>query len=140
MQKRRCLVPADGFYEWHKDKSDKRPWRIVDAERPAFAFAGVWEGWRNPEGEIVRSFAIVTTGANEKLMPVHDRMPVMLKRESEDAWLDPNTPEPKLLSLLAPYDAATTTLYRVDARVNSVKNDDPQCLAAIEPQSGAIHT
>ena len=82
----------------------------------------------------------MTTEANEKLMLVHDRMPVMLKRESEDAWLDPGTPEPKLLSLLAPYDAATTTLSRVDARVNSVKNYDPQCLAAIEPQSGAIHT
>jgi putative SOS response-associated peptidase YedK len=131
-QKRRCLVPADGFYEWYKDKSDKRPWRIVDAERPAFAFAGVWEGWRNPEGEIVRSFAIVTTKANEKLSPIHDRMPVMLKRDDEDAWLDPNTPEPKLLSLLAPYDAAKTALYRVDARVNIVKNDDPQCLEKLE--------
>jgi putative SOS response-associated peptidase YedK len=127
-QKRRCLVPADGFFEWHKDKSDKRPWRIVDAERPAFAFAGVWEGWRNPEGEILRSFAIVTTDANEKLAPIHDRMPVMLKREDEDAWLDPTTPEPTLLSLLAPYDAARTELYRVDTRVNNVKNDDPQCL------------
>ncbi len=102
------------------------------SERPAFAFAGVWEGWRNPQGEIVRSFAIVTTEANEKLAPIHDRMPVMLKRDDEEAWLDPDTPEPKLLSLLAPYDAAKTALYRVDARVNSVKNDDPQCLASVE--------
>jgi len=131
-QKRRCLVPADGFYEWRKDKSDKRPWRIVDAERPAFAFAGVWEGWRNPAGEIVRSFAIVTTDANEKLAPIHDRMPVMLKREDEDAWLDPGSSEPTLASLLAPYDTAKTELYRVDARVNSVKNDDPECLAKVE--------
>ena len=131
-QKRRCLVPADGFYEWRKDKSDKRPWRILDAERPAFAFAGVWEGWRNPAGEIVRSFAIVTTDANDKLAPIHDRMPVMLKREDEDAWLDPGSPEPTLLSLLAPYDAAKTALYQVDARVNSVKNDDPQCLEKLE--------
>ena len=127
-QRRRCLVPADGFYEWRKDKSDKRPWRIVDAERPAFSFAGVWDGWRNPEGEIVRSFAIVTTDANETLAPIHDRMPVMLTRADEDAWLDPNSTEPKLLSLLAPYDAARTELYQVDVRVNSVKNDDPQCL------------
>ena len=131
-QKRRCLVPADGFYEWRKDKSDKRPWRIVDAERPAFAFAGVWEGWRNPAGEIVRSFAIVTTDANEKLAPIHDRMPVMLKREDEDAWLDPGSSEPTLASLLAPYDTAKTELYRVDARVNSVKNDDPECHAKVE--------
>ena len=130
--KRRCLVPADGFFEWSKDKKDKRPWRIVDPDRPAFAFAGVWEGWRNPEGEITRSFAIITTNANEKLAPVHDRMPVILKREDEDAWLDPNNTEPKLLSLLAPYDPGKTALYRVDTRVNSVKNDDPECLAKIE--------
>lgn len=130
-RKRRCLVLADGFYEWNKDKGrkDKRPWRIVDPERVAFAFAGVWEGWRNPEGEIVRSFAIVTTQANEKLAPIHDRMPVMLKREDEDAWLDAKASEQELTSLLAPYDAAKTELFRVDARANSVKNDDPECLA-----------
>ncbi len=129
--KRRCLVPADGFYEWNKDKSlqDRRPWRIVDPDRPAFAFAGVWEAWRNPVGEIVRSFAIVTTAANDRLSPIHDRMPVMLKTEDEDSWLDPNNAEPKLLSLLAPYDPGRTELYRVDSRVNSVKNDDPECLA-----------
>jgi putative SOS response-associated peptidase YedK len=131
-RKRRCLVPADGFFEWRRDKSDKQPWRIVDPHRPAFAFAGVWEGWRNPQGEMVRSFAIVTTEANEKLAPVHDRMPVMLWREDEDAWLDPGSAEPDLLALLAPYDAGSTELYRVDARVNSVKNDDPACLARVD--------
>jgi len=125
--KRRCLVLADGFYEWRKDKSDKRPWRIVDPERPAFAFAGVWEGWRKPDGEILRSFAIITTSANEQLAPIHDRMPVILKPEDEDAWLDPSNSEPKLLSLLAPYEK--TELYQLSERVNSVKNDDPECLA-----------
>ena len=129
-QRRRCLVLADGFFEWNQDKSlkDKTPWRMVDPDRPAFAFAGVWDGWRNPEGEIIRSFAIVTTSANEKLAPIHGRMPVILKREDEDAWLDPRNTEPTLLSLLAPYDAGRTALFRVDARVNSVKNDDPECL------------
>jgi len=133
-RKRRCLVPADGFYEWSKDKSlkDRRPWRIVDPDRPAFAFAGLWEGWRNPEGETIRSFAIVTTSANAKLSHVHDRMPVMLKSEDEGAWLDPNVAEPKLLSLLAPYDPDKTELYRVDARVNSVQNDDPECLNKLD--------
>lgn len=127
--RRRCLVPADGFYEWKQDKStsDKRPWRMVDPERPAFAFAGVWEGWRSPEGEVIRSFAIVTTSANEALSHIHDRMPVILKREDEDSWLDPGNTEPKLRSLLAPYDRTRTEVYRVDARVNSVKNDDPGC-------------
>jgi putative SOS response-associated peptidase YedK len=129
--RRRCLVPADGFYEWSKDKSqqDRRPWRIFDPDRPAFAFAGIWEPWRNPDGQIVRSFAIITTGANARIAPIHDRMPVMLRREDEDAWLDPKGPEPRLLSLLAPYDADKTGLVRVGTRVNSVKNDDPECLA-----------
>jgi putative SOS response-associated peptidase YedK len=133
-QKRRCLVPADGFYEWNKDKGlkDKTPWRIVDRDRPALAFAGVWEGWRNPEGEIVRSFAIITTNSNDKLAHIHDRMPVILKREDEDAWLDPKNTEPKLLSLLAPYDRTKTEVYRVDMRVNSVKNDDPDCFRRLE--------
>lgn len=125
--KRRCLVPADGFYEWRKDKTDKRPWRIFDPDRPAFAFAGVWEGWRKPDGDVIRSFAIVTTRANAKLSPIHDRMPVILRSEDEDAWLDPNNADPA--RLLAPYDPERTALYRVSERVNSVKNDDPDCLA-----------
>lgn len=130
--RRRCLVPADGFYEWSKDKTDKRPWRIVDPERPAFAFAGVWEGWRSREGEVIRSFAIVTTSANETLSHIHDRMPVILKREDEDVWLDPDNAEPRLLSLLAPYERTKTEVYRVDMRVNSVKNDDPGCMNRLE--------
>ena len=130
--KRRCLVPADGFYEWNKDKSqkDKQPWRIVDPDRAAFAFAGVWEGWRDPAGEIVRSFAIVTTSANAKLAPIHDRMPVMLKDEDESTWLDSGATEPNLLSLLKPYERIE--LYRVGTRVNSVKNDDPACLKRLD--------
>jgi len=133
-RKRRCLVPADGFYEWHKDKAvtDKRPWRIVDPDRPAFAFAGVWEAWRNPEGEVIRSFAIVTTAVNARLAAIHDRMPVMLDRGDEDAWLAPGNAEAQLLSLLRPYDAEKTALYRVGKRVNSVKNDDPECLTKAE--------
>jgi len=123
-------VPADGFYEWRKDKSDKRPWRIVDPDRPGFAFAGVWEGWRKPDGEILRSFAIITTSANQQLAPIHDRMPVILKREDEDAWLDPDNGAQALQALLAPYEG--TELYRVSERVNSVKNDDPECLTKVE--------
>lgn len=133
-RKRRCLVPADGFYEWNKDKGlkDRRPWRIFDPDRAAFAFAGVWEAWRNPEGEVVRSFAIVTTAANARIAQIHDRMPVILRQDDEDAWLDPAGDEPKLQSLLVPYDLDQTDLYRVDARVNNVKNDDPQCLARVD--------
>ena len=128
MKRRRCLVPADGFYEWTRAGSRSRPYWVHARDRVPIAFAGVWETWIGPNGEEVDTAAIVTTRANKTLAPIHDRMPVMLTREDEDAWLDPNSTEPKLLSLLAPYDAARTELYQVDVRVNSVKNDDPQCL------------
>jgi putative SOS response-associated peptidase YedK len=141
-RKRRCLVPADGFYEWPKDKAskDRRPWRIFAADRPAFAFAGIWEAWRNPQGgpegggagDILRSFAIVTTDANARIAGTHDRMPVILRREDEDAWLAPETALERLLGMLAPYPAELTELYRVDSRVNSVRNDDPDCIKPLE--------
>jgi putative SOS response-associated peptidase YedK len=137
-RKRRCLVPADGFYEWVKDKSsgDKRPWRILAADRPAFAFAGVWEAWRDPaagaEAPWLRSFAIVTTAANAAIAPIHDRMPVILKQEDEDDWLAPETPPERLQALLTAYPAELTRHYRVDARVNSVRNDDADCIKPLD--------
>lgn len=136
-RKRRCLVPADGFYEWSKDKSagDRRPWRIFATDRPAFAFAGIWEAWRDPaagaESELLRSFAIVTTAANSAIAPIHDRMPVILRAEDEDAWLAADTPADRLQAMLAPYPSELTGQYRVDTRVNSVRNDDPGCLEPV---------
>lgn len=136
--KRRCLVPADGFYEWRKDKSnkDRRPWRIFASDRPAFAFAGIWEAWRNPQGgpeaEITRSFAIVTTAANARIAAIHDRMPVMLRREDEDSWLAAETPAERLHGMLAPYPAELTEHYRVADRVNSVRNDDADCIKPLD--------
>lgn len=128
--KRRCLVLADGFYEWPQDKTvkERKPWRIVATDRPAFAFAGIWEAWRKPDGEILRSFAIVTTAANARIAAIHERMPVMLAAGDEDAWLAPNTAAERLQAMLAPYPAELTECYRVDPRVNSVKNDDPDCI------------
>lgn len=128
---RRCLVPADGFYEWRKDKDnpDKRPWRIFLKDRPGFAFAGIWDAWRNPDGEILRSFAIATAPANGRIAEIHDRTPVMLRTEDEDTWLDPEASRDRLQSLLTAYDPDKIDLYRVSTRVNSVKNDDEACLA-----------
>ena len=137
-RKRRCLVPADGFFEWNKDKSsgDRRPWRIFAADRPGFAFAGIWEAWRDPAGgadaPVIRSFAIVTTAANDRVAPIHDRMPVILARADEDAWLAAGTPAERLQALLVPYPPELTGYYRVDARVNSVRNDDPDCIKPLE--------
>jgi len=128
--KRRCLVLADGFYEWPQDKSlkDRNPWRIFATDRPAVAFAGIWEAWRKPDGEILRSYAIVTTSANARIAAIHERMPVMLPAASEDAWLAAGTPVAQLQAMLAPYPAELTDCYRVDVRVNSVKNDDADCI------------
>lgn len=137
-RKRRCLVPADGFYEWLKDKraGDRRPWRIFASDRPAFAFAGIWEAWRDPQAgtdaEFLRSFAIVTTAANERIAAIHDRMPVMLRREDEDAWLAADTAPERLQAMLVPYPPDLTGLHRVDARVNSVRNDDPDCIRPVD--------
>ena len=131
--RRRCLVLADGFYEWPEDKSQGRiPWRIVPTDRPAFAFAGIWEAWRRPDGAILRSFAIVTTGANARIAEIHSRMPVVLPAAAEDAWLVPDTPAERLQALLAPYPAELTDRHRVDTRVNSIKNDDPDCMKPLK--------
>ena len=88
LQRRRCLVLADGFYEWQGKGSSKRPMRITTASGEPFAFAGLWDGWRDPKGEVVRSCTIITTSANQLLSPIHDRMPVILTRELEPLWLD----------------------------------------------------
>lgn len=135
-RKRRCLVPADGFYEWSKDKSaaDRRPWRITAADRPAVAFAGIWEPWRDSggNGAVIRSFAIVTTAANERIASIHDRMPVMLHARDEATWLDQETPPERLQALMAPYPAELTQCVRLSTHVNSVRNDDPDCFKPLE--------
>lgn len=147
VRRRRCIVPASGFYEWQAVAAGtggaRQPWYISPKDDPVFAFAGLFEAWRphaDAEGKDMRgeseewmlTCCIVTTAPNAIMAPIHDRMPVILKREDEDAWLDPKSAEPTLLSLLAPYDPGKTALYRVDVRVNSVKNDDPQCLARVD--------
>lgn len=103
LKKRRCLIPASGFYEWQKLGTGKQPLHIVLKSREPFAFAGVWEHWTSPEMEEVLTCTIITTAANELMKSVHDRMPVILSREDEAMWLDPKVHEPeKLLPLLKP--------------------------------------
>ncbi|HUK82266.1 MAG TPA: SOS response-associated peptidase [Verrucomicrobiae bacterium] len=132
LKKRRCLIPADGFYEWQKQGKLKQPVRIVLKSREPFAFAGLWELWNSPEGEEVLSCTIITTTANELLKQVHERMPVILPREAEAEWLDPNIQDPeKLLPLLKPYRSELMEFYPVDRIVNSPSNDTPQCIVPI---------
>ena len=130
--RRRCLVPADGFYEWRSERPRKRPMRITLASGEPFAFAGLWETWNTPEGDTVRSFTILTTSANDSLAPIHARMPVILTRDAEDIWLDHTIQDRALLSsLLVPYDPSETVAYEVSTLVNSAANNVPEVISPV---------
>ena len=129
LQRRRCLVLADGFYEWQKVGKAKRPMRIVLKSREPFAFAGLWESWRNPDGEAVRSCTIVTTQANEALRPIHERMPVILPREMEEFWLDGDVTDPAALTdVLLSYPDESVEAYEVSSLVNKATNNGPDLI------------
>ena len=131
-REQRCLIIADGFYEWRKVGKEKRPVRIVLKSRELFAFAGLWSPWTNPETkEKTVSCAIVTCEANSLVKQVHDRMPVILGRDQEDAWLDKGLKEPSdLMPMLKPYPADKMELYPVSRLVNAATVDEP---GLIEP-------
>ena len=130
-RQRRCLVPLDGFYEWKKTAAGKQPYAIGLAGGRLMAMAGLWETWRSPEGERVRSCTIVTTTPNELCAQLHDRMPVVLKPEAWPAWLGEEQADPgHLKALLAPYPGDDMISWPVSARVGNVKNNDP---SLIEP-------
>ena len=130
IERRRCLVLADGFYEWRKEERSKVPMRFVLKSREAFAFAGLWDRWRKPDGAELRTFTIVTTAANELMRPVHDRMPVILMRQVEEPWLDAASGNAAaILSALKPYPPELMEAYDVTTLVNSPKNDRPECVA-----------
>jgi putative SOS response-associated peptidase YedK len=134
---RRCLVPTDGFFEWEKKGKVKQPWRIGPAEDGLMALAGVWERWRAPDGGVVRSYAVITTGANELVAPLHDRMPAVIPPEEFTEWLDADTPPERLRQMLRPYPASRMKAHPVSRRVSDVRNDDPGCIepfAAEEPK------
>jgi putative SOS response-associated peptidase YedK len=124
LKKRRCLVLADGFYEWQKTPSGKQPMRITLASGEPFAFAGLWETWDAPDGSLLRTFTIVTGEPNELVAPIHNRMPAILLPEHEAVWLD-NAAEPAIWQdILRPYPAERMAAYPVSRRVNFVSNDD----------------
>jgi len=128
-QQRRCLVPADGFYEWKKDGKNKYPFRISLHGGEPFAFAGLWDTWTSPSGQTICSFTIITTEANELVGTIHNRMPAILPREIEDIWLNTNLRNIRYLKgLLHPYPAEKMSIYPVDPVVNSPKNDYPECV------------
>lgn len=129
-QRRRCIVPADGFYEWEvREEGGKLPHYVYRTDAAPLALAGLWASWRDPEGERVTSCTIITTTPNELLEGIHDRMPVVLPSESWDRWLDPEFGDEGVLrSLLVPYDAARMTEHPVSTLVNKVQNNYPDCI------------
>ena len=127
---KRCLIPADGFFEWQKLADGKQPWLLRMANAEPFALAGLWSRWKDRESGVeLDSCTIVTTAANELVAPLHDRMPVIVPREAYALWLDPEVVERERLDpLLVPYSADAREAYRVSRLVNSPANDDPACL------------
>jgi putative SOS response-associated peptidase YedK len=127
-RERRCLIPADGFYEWQRTNGAKQPYYIHMEDGRPFAFAGLWESWsKGGEGE-VRTCTILTTGANALVGEVHDRMPVILAHDAYDVWLDPASERDELTGLLAPYPEDEMEAYPVSRFVNSPSNNDPRCI------------
>lgn len=128
-KRKRCLVIANGFYEWQKAGKQKQPYYFQMKDGAPFAFAGLWDSWQPPEGETIVSCTLLTTTANEVLQPVHDRMPVILQPEAYTQWLDPqNKNSEELLPLLEPYPEAAMKAYPVSTLVNNPTNDVHQCI------------
>lgn len=127
-RRRRCLVPADGFFEWKHSGRDRLPWLFEPADGGPMCFAGLWDTWAGGDAGTLQSFAILTTTPNETVAPFHDRMPVILPDAAREAWLAGDASETSLSPLLVPVPAAALRARPVNARLNSVANDDPSCI------------
>jgi putative SOS response-associated peptidase YedK len=130
LKRRRCLIPADGFYEWKKGEGKtKQPYYIRLKKEHPFAFAGLWEHWEGPDNSAIESCTIVTTDANDTLRPLHDRMPVILRKEDYDQWLDSKADDStKLSELLKPYSSEEMTAFPISTLVNNARNESAQCI------------
>ena len=130
---RRCLIPADGFYEWRRS-TDKQPFVFQLPDERPFAFAGLWDRWQGPDGQVIESCAMLTTEANPVMAPIHHRMPILLPPTTFDAWLDPKEQDPeRIRSILETNQCDQLVARAVSTRVNKVVHDDPACLAPPEP-------
>jgi putative SOS response-associated peptidase YedK len=127
-RERRCLIPADGFYEWKRTNGAKQPYYIHMKEGRPFAFAGLWESWKDDGGPEIRTCTILTTKPNALAGEIHNRMPVILPTGSYDVWLDPEADRDELYGLLAPYPEDEMEAYPVSRFVNSPQNNDPRCI------------
>lgn len=130
LRHQRCLVPADGFYEWEKNGALKKPYRYTLKSGDLFAIAGLWDAWESSKGETVFTFTIITTTANETVSQIHDRMPVIIRREAESIWLDNGITDSTVLKeIMAPYSSELMESQSVSILVNSPRNDRPDILS-----------
>ncbi|MDW0117116.1 SOS response-associated peptidase [Sporosarcina thermotolerans] len=130
--KKRCIIPADSFYEWQRKDGEKVPMRIKLKTDELFAIAGLWETWKSPDGKLIHTCTAITTEPNELVKPIHNRMPVILKKEDEGIWLDPkNTDIQTLGNLLKPFDKNQMNAYSVSSAVNSPKNNEESLILPV---------
>ena len=128
-RRRRCLIPTDGFYEWRAEGKRRQPLHIRLRDSRSFAFAGLWESWQAPDGEIVESCVILTTEANELMRTIHDRMPVILDPTDYEPWLDPTAQQSESVQpLLRQFPAERMEAYEVATVVNNARNETPACI------------
>ncbi len=136
--KRRCLVPADGFYEWKKEsgpdgKMVKQAYRIQTTDREVFSMAGLWDRWQDPDGQMIFSFTVITQGPNELMKGIHNRMPAILTSEQEELWLADDLPPQELVDMISPYPSELMKAYPVSQQVNNVRNNHPDLIAEQRP-------
>jgi putative SOS response-associated peptidase YedK len=133
-QKRRCLIPANGFYEWKRlDNKTKQPWNIFLADGQPLALAGIWDHWQTPDGDTLESCAVITTEANEFMSQIHDRMPVILAKSDWDFWLNPEETNPDFFTrLLVPCPNEWLKGNAVSSLVNLVSHDSPECIREVK--------
>ena len=142
---RRCIIPADGFYEWKKStasngKQTKQPYRIQAKDQSIFSMAGIWDRWQDPQGQTVLSFAVITQPANLAMQDIHDRMPAILTKTQEEHWLSNELPAKDLVDMISPYPNELTQVYPVSDRIGNVKNNDPQLIVEKENPTDKIWT
>jgi putative SOS response-associated peptidase YedK len=130
---RRCLVPADGFFEWQRIGKERQPFHMRRRDGAPFALAGLWERWLGPDGSEIDTCALLTTEANELMRPIHDRMPVILEPAEFDVWLDPSVQDVEMIRpLLRPYPSEAMVAFPVSPLVSNARHDDPQCVLPLE--------
>lgn len=139
LESRRCLIPADGFYEWQRNGKTKQPYCFEVGDGELFAFAGLWDRWKNASGSVIETCSILTTIPNAVTSAVHDRMPVIMRSDNYDLWLDPAFRDTASLSeMLRPFDAGLMRRCPVSTRVNNAQNDDAECAKPVELDTSPV--